>query len=236
MLTKRGVTSTVLEADDVVGGISRTAVRDGWRFDIGGHRFFTKVKPGRGALVRDPRPRRVPPPPPQEPHLLRGQVLSTTRSAPMNALRESRVPRGAALRRLLRVGADPPAEGPDEPRGLHGRPGSAGGSTASSSRPTPRSFGVSPSPTIQADWGAQRIKDLSLFRAVWEALKPKWIRRSRDEVPAGHEPHRGVQLPEVRAGDDVGAGRGARHRPRARRSCSTRRSPPCTTRTGEPSR
>src|SRR3954451_20764657 len=44
-LTKAGVTSTVLEADTVVGGISRTAERDGWRFDIGGHRFFTKVKP-----------------------------------------------------------------------------------------------------------------------------------------------------------------------------------------------
>src|SRR6266513_129299 len=45
MLNKRGVTSTVLEADTVVGGISRTAERDGWRFDIGGHRFFTKVQP-----------------------------------------------------------------------------------------------------------------------------------------------------------------------------------------------
>jgi protoporphyrinogen oxidase len=42
-LTKRGCPSTVLEADSVVGGISRTAERDGWRFDIGGHRFFTKV-------------------------------------------------------------------------------------------------------------------------------------------------------------------------------------------------
>ncbi|MEO5679131.1 MAG: NAD(P)-binding protein, partial [Acidimicrobiales bacterium] len=42
-LGKAGVTSTILEADTVVGGISRTAKRDGWRFDIGGHRFFTKV-------------------------------------------------------------------------------------------------------------------------------------------------------------------------------------------------
>src|SRR5687768_856624 len=42
-LGKRGVTTTVLEADGVVGGISRTVQRDGWRFDIGGHRFFTKV-------------------------------------------------------------------------------------------------------------------------------------------------------------------------------------------------
>ena len=43
-LSRAGVASTVLEADDVVGGISRTVQRDGWRFDIGGHRFFTKVK------------------------------------------------------------------------------------------------------------------------------------------------------------------------------------------------
>jgi protoporphyrinogen oxidase len=44
-LSKSGVSSTILEADDIVGGISRTVERDGWRFDIGGHRFFTKVKP-----------------------------------------------------------------------------------------------------------------------------------------------------------------------------------------------
>ena len=43
-LARKGKTCTVLEADDTVGGISRTVERDGWRFDIGGHRFFTKVK------------------------------------------------------------------------------------------------------------------------------------------------------------------------------------------------
>jgi protoporphyrinogen oxidase len=44
-LNKLGKKSVVLESDTVVGGISRTVERDGWRFDIGGHRFFTKVKP-----------------------------------------------------------------------------------------------------------------------------------------------------------------------------------------------
>ncbi len=34
---------TIVEADDVVGGIARTVERDGYRFDIGGHRFFSKV-------------------------------------------------------------------------------------------------------------------------------------------------------------------------------------------------
>ncbi|MGH7129076.1 MAG: FAD-dependent oxidoreductase, partial [Planctomycetaceae bacterium] len=45
LLAKRGIKVTVLEADDVVGGISRTAQYNGYRFDIGGHRFFTKIKP-----------------------------------------------------------------------------------------------------------------------------------------------------------------------------------------------
>lgn len=42
-LSKNGIDSTILEADDIVGGISRTANYQGYRFDIGGHRFFTKV-------------------------------------------------------------------------------------------------------------------------------------------------------------------------------------------------
>src|SRR5580692_7079742 len=43
-LMKADCASTILENDSVVGGISRTVERDGWRFDIGGHRFFTKVR------------------------------------------------------------------------------------------------------------------------------------------------------------------------------------------------
>src|SRR3954447_17505034 len=34
----------VFEAEDQVGGIAKTEVRDGYRFDLGGHRFFTKSK------------------------------------------------------------------------------------------------------------------------------------------------------------------------------------------------
>jgi len=44
-LSKAGVRSLVLEQDNVVGGISRTVNYKGYRYDIGGHRFFTKVKP-----------------------------------------------------------------------------------------------------------------------------------------------------------------------------------------------
>ncbi len=42
-LCKHGVKSTVLEQGDRVGGISRTETYKGYRFDIGGHRFFTKI-------------------------------------------------------------------------------------------------------------------------------------------------------------------------------------------------
>ncbi len=42
-LAKQGHQTVVLEQSDKVGGISRTETYKGYRFDIGGHRFFTKV-------------------------------------------------------------------------------------------------------------------------------------------------------------------------------------------------
>jgi protoporphyrinogen oxidase len=45
LLAKNGHHVTVLESDDIVGGISRTARYKNFRFDIGGHRFFTKITP-----------------------------------------------------------------------------------------------------------------------------------------------------------------------------------------------
>ncbi|MGH9768014.1 MAG: NAD(P)/FAD-dependent oxidoreductase, partial [Blastocatellia bacterium] len=42
-LSKLGLRPTVLEADNQVGGLSRTVNYRGYRFDIGGHRFFSKV-------------------------------------------------------------------------------------------------------------------------------------------------------------------------------------------------
>lgn len=42
-LARAGQSPVVLEKDTYVGGISRTVKYKGYRFDIGGHRFFTKV-------------------------------------------------------------------------------------------------------------------------------------------------------------------------------------------------
>src|SRR5215213_5227910 len=43
-LCKAGLATVVLEKDVIVGGLSRTINYKGYHFDIGGHRFFTKVK------------------------------------------------------------------------------------------------------------------------------------------------------------------------------------------------
>ena len=44
LMAKQGKPVVVLEATSQLGGLARTEVRDGYRFDLGGHRFFTKVQ------------------------------------------------------------------------------------------------------------------------------------------------------------------------------------------------
>ena len=44
LLAKRGLPVIVLESENQVGGLAKTVERDGYRFDLGGHRFFTKSK------------------------------------------------------------------------------------------------------------------------------------------------------------------------------------------------
>lgn len=44
MLAARDVPVTLLEAGDQLGGLARTVEVDGYRFDLGGHRFFTKCQ------------------------------------------------------------------------------------------------------------------------------------------------------------------------------------------------
>ena len=179
MLTKRGVAATVLEADTVVGGISRTTERDGWRFDIGGHRFFTKVQPvedlwfeilGPDDFLKRPRLSRI---------YYRGKFYDYPISA-MNALKNlGPIEALRCVASYLWVRVRPPKDKTT----LEGFVASRFGwrlyrhffKTQSE-----KVWGV-PCTEIQADWGAQRIKNLSLFRAVWEALKPKRVRRKRDK-------------------------------------------------------
>jgi protoporphyrinogen oxidase len=42
-LCKQGYAVTVIEKEAQVGGISKTIEKNGYRFDLGGHRFYTKM-------------------------------------------------------------------------------------------------------------------------------------------------------------------------------------------------
>ena len=176
-LTRRDATVEVFEADDVVGGISRTVERDGWRFDIGGHRFFTKV-PQVEALWHEILP--------EEDFLLRPRM---SRIYYRGRLFDYPLRAGNALRNLglieaLRCIASylwarlfPPRD----------QSHLAGWVTARFGRRLFEHFfktyneklwGV-PATQLSADWAAQRIKNLSLSAAVLNALLP---RRNQKEI------------------------------------------------------
>ena len=183
-LAKLGRTTTVLESTDMVGGISRTVERDGWRFDLGGHRFFTKVQP-----VTDLWHEILP----EEDFLLRprmsriyynGKYFDYPLKA-SNAL--SNLGIIEALRCVISYFV---AQADGGVRKLLGRPNTDDSLedwiTARFGKRLYMHFfktynekvwGV-PASEIQADWAAQRIKNLSLWNAGINALVdalPSWL-------------------------------------------------------------
>ncbi len=170
-LTKIGRRSTVLEADDVVGGISRTVERDGWRFDIGGHRFFTKVAPVEkfwhevlpdDEFMLRPRMSRI---------LYRGKFYDYPLKG-MNALRNLGVLE--AVRCVLSYGwarVRPPKDQDRYEGWLAARFGWRLYHHFFKTY-TEKVWGHPPS-EMPADWAAQRIKNLSLFSAIVNAVLPK---------------------------------------------------------------
>jgi protoporphyrinogen oxidase len=167
-LRQAGVEVTVLEAGDEVGGISRTVERDGWRFDLGGHRFFTKVPeveafwhevlPDEDFLLR-PRLSRI---------LYRGKLFDYPLK-PFNALFGLGVVE--AVRCLLSyvlVRLRPPKDQSSFEGWVAARFGWRLYRIFFQTY-TEKVWGV-PAREIQADWAAQRIKNLSLLSAVASAL------------------------------------------------------------------
>jgi protoporphyrinogen oxidase len=170
-LARRDRPAIVLEATDAVGGISQTVERDGWRFDIGGHRFFTKVGRvdewwhhvlGDEDFLQRPRMSRI---------FYKGKLFDYPLK-PMNALRGLGV--FEAIRCILSyawVKVHPPKD-----------QSTFEGWTAARfgwrlyriffKTYTEKLWGM-PATAIQSDWAAQRIKNLSLSNAVWNALFPK---------------------------------------------------------------
>jgi protoporphyrinogen oxidase len=170
-LTKRGASAEVFEADDVVGGISRTVERDGWRFDIGGHRFFTKV-PRVEALWHEILP--------DEDFLLRPRM---SRIHHQGKLFDYPLKAGNALRNLglieafrcvgsyLSARISPPKDQSHLAGWVTARFGKRLYSHFFKTY-NEKVWGV-PATELSADWAAQRIKNLSLANAVINALMPR---------------------------------------------------------------
>jgi protoporphyrinogen oxidase len=174
-LGKAGVQSTVLESDDIVGGISRTVERDGWRFDIGGHRFFTKVQPVEDLwheilddedFMQRPRSSRI---------YYQGKFYDYP-IKPLNALRNlGLVEAIRCVISYLWVRVRPPKD----QSSLEGYVVANYGWRLYNhffKTYTEKVWAVPPS-AISADWGAQRIKGMSLWKAVWEPLRGRFAGR-----------------------------------------------------------
>jgi protoporphyrinogen oxidase len=176
-LTKRGQRPVVLESDAVVGGISRTVLRDGYRFDLGGHRFFTKVPEvealwheilPQGDFLLRPRMSRI---------FYKGKYYDYPLKA-MNALRnlglwESMLCGFSYLWARIR----PPENEDNYENWLVARFGWRLYRTFFKTY-TERVWGVEVS-QMPADWAAQRIKNLDLGKAVVNAILPK---RNQTEI------------------------------------------------------
>ena len=171
-LAKAGVTSTVLEADDMVGGISRTVQRDKWRFDIGGHRFFTKVKRVDDFWheILD-----------EDDFMLRPR---SSRIYYQGKFYDYPIKLGNALRNLgpieaFRCGLSflwVRVRPPKDQSTLEGYIVTNYGWRLYGhffKSYTEKLWAMPPS-KIGADWGAQRIKGMSLWSAVWEPLRARF--------------------------------------------------------------
>ncbi|MCC5950460.1 MAG: NAD(P)/FAD-dependent oxidoreductase [Acidimicrobiia bacterium] len=172
-LTRRGVTPHIVEGDNVVGGISRTATRDGWRFDIGGHRFFTKVAAvealwheilGPEDFLRRPRMSRI---------YYRGRFYDYP-IRPLNALRNlGLIEAIRCVLSYLWVRVRPPKDQST----LEGYIAANYGWRLYDhffKTYNEKVWGV-PASELSADFGAQRIKGMSLWAAVWEPIRSRFV-------------------------------------------------------------
>jgi protoporphyrinogen oxidase len=168
-LAQTGDPVVVVEQDKVLGGISRTVERDGWRFDIGGHRFFTKVVPVEEFWHEIL---------PDEDFLLRPRM---SRIFYGGKYYDYPIKLGNALSNLgiveaVRCGLSflwVRVRPPKDLSTLEGYIVSNYGWRLYHhffKTYNEKVWGVSAS-ELSADWGAQRIKGMSLWNAVWEPIR-----------------------------------------------------------------
>lgn len=169
-LIQSGIQLIVLEKSDTVGGISRTEVYKEYRFDIGGHRFYTKVEAitrlwhevlGED-LIRVPRLSRI---------YYRGRFFNYPLE-PFNTLFNIGVTESLLiLLSYFKIKLRPLEQEDTLEQWVTNRFGRRLFRTFFKTY-TEKVWGI-PCNKIQADWAAQRIKGLSLKKAVWNALTSK---------------------------------------------------------------
>jgi len=179
LLTRDGIATRVVEADpSYVGGISRTVNYNGFLFDIGGHRFFSKseevVDLWREILPTDFIER---------PRMSRIYYGGNYYSYPLKAFEALNnlgiVESGLCVLSYLYKQAFPT----DNPENFHDWVANQFGERLFSiffKTYTEKVWGM-PCDEISADWAAQRIKGLDLWSAMSNALR-------RSIAPAGRAP------------------------------------------------
>jgi protoporphyrinogen oxidase len=172
-LSKKKVPVRCFEADTVVGGISRTVAYKGYRFDIGGHRFFTKIQMVNDLwreilgddFLKRPRVSRI---------YYNGKFFHYPLQAanaffglgPIGAVR--------ILSSYLKAKILPHADEDTFEHWVSNRFGAELYNTFFKAY-TEKVWGI-PCSQIQAEWAAQRIKGLSLYSAAMNAVfKPKKV-------------------------------------------------------------
>ena len=166
-LLQHGYPAVVLEADHQVGGISRTVEYKGFRFDIGGHRFFSKVE-----FVREWWHRMLPDDFLVRPRLSR--ILYNNRFfayplKPLNALRNLGVLESArVVISFVRARLFPEREEKSFEQWVSNRFGRRLYEIFFKTY-TEKVWGI-PCSEIGADWAAQRIKNLDLLTVVRTAF------------------------------------------------------------------
>src|SRR5438128_9045293 len=178
LLSKEGIKVTILEADPVyVGGISRTATYNGFHFDIGGHRFFSKSKAvedlwteilPNDMLVR-----------PRSSRIFYGGKFFSYPLKPFEALLKLGIFKSVlCVLSWLKARLFPIRAPRNFEEWVSNQFGKRLFNTFFKSY-TEKVWGMS-CKEISADWAAQRIKGLSLSSAVLRALLPR--RKPRGEV------------------------------------------------------
>jgi len=166
-LVKQGIAPLVLEKGDKVGGIARTETYKGYRFDIGGHRFYTKVEVVQklwlevlgNDFIKVPRLSRI---------YYGGKFFNYPLSVFNTLLNLGMIESALILLSYFKIKVQPLTEETTFEQWVTNRFGERLYKTFFKTY-TEKVWGI-PCNEIQADWAAQRIKGLSLTTAVINAL------------------------------------------------------------------